>query len=65
MTTTYLLMADKVKQLNPSGSCLFDTPPLWCRFRNKGEKIIKNKKKIIINRAKRTNFYTQMYQRVN
>ncbi len=45
MTTTYLLMADKVKQLNPSGSCLFDTPTLWCRFRNKGEKIIKNKKK--------------------
>lgn len=65
MTTTYIMVTNKVKQLNPAGSCFFDIPYLWCRLRNKGEKTIRNKKKIVINRAKQTNFYTQMYQRVN
>lgn len=68
MTTTYMLIKDMVKQLNPSGSCFIDMSLLFLlrrlyRTPNKDEKVIINKKEIRqAIRVKQAKYYTKMCQ---
>lgn len=68
MTTTCITIKDRVKQLNPSGSCFIDISlPLLlrrlCRTPKKNEKIIINNKKIKrAIRVKQAKYYTKMCQ---
>ncbi len=64
MTTTYMIMEDRVKQLNPAGSCFYANSLPRAALSKKIKEIIINKKKNKeVIRAKQTKFYTKMCQR--